>query len=426
MVKVTYPSYRLIRAAAALLAPVYVLSTGIQTYAEYPSTAFVHVTRGNPSKVSIGRGTLREAKPVNRQGSPGSNQLVRDTHVLYVPAGDFSARLTFAAGNILEYARLTIQTIASSKMLVYKYPCDTDPGVTIGWRRNDDLDKRFRACDNGVTVGSSDGNAQLPNRRNPSLIQAGKNLLKAQVDNKVLVVPGAGETLIQTFDTGTGIDVVVAQGDVNVKSAKHPEGKTIKAGERYSYPQDTITPVDLKALAQSPSIQDFLNPANSSSPDIPQRIADGIADQLRQHRAALGLPPQPIASRPGNNNNPSQSPTASNPGTSINLSGDWTFNFGFFSYSESDPEGTCKAEPEAGPYQDTITITQNGNKLSVSAPSAVPMTTGTISGNQFEASGPSPMRWTGIFEGDGNGGTITGTGICGSARIPFKLDKIVR
>ena len=129
-------------------------------------------------------------------------------------------------------------------------------------------------------------------------------------------VPGRGETLIQTSDTGNGIAVDVVDGDVNIKSAKNPAGRTVKAGERYSYPQDTITPIDRDAIVRSPSMQDFLNLDNWLSPALPQRVADGVAEQLGQHRSALGLPPQPIASRPGNNNNPSQPLTPSNPRTS--------------------------------------------------------------------------------------------------------------
>ena len=78
------------------------------------------------------------------------------------------------------------------------------------------------------------------------------------------------------------------------------------------------------------------------------------------------------------------------------MNGEWTFNFGYFGVKS---DGSYEAAPEAGSYQGKITITQNSSQLNISAPGAVPMTNGTVSGNQFESKGPSPMRWVGTISG---------------------------
>jgi len=252
----------------------------------------------------------------------------------------------------------------------------------------------------------------LPNNN----LQASRRLL-AQAEDEVTVVPTPGESIIQTADSAAGISIDVLVGDVRVKSAKNPGGRLVKAGERYNYPQDTITPIDINPIVNSPEMQDFLNPNNWSSPDIPQRVADGIAGQLGEMRTALRNGSPATASNSGNNN-PRQSaiPTPSNNG--VNLNGEWTFDFGWFSFSS---DGSCKAAPEAGAYQGKITITQNGSQLNISPSGPVPMTNGNVSGNQFESRGQTPMRWVGTISSDGK--KISGSGICGSVNMPFTMTR---
>lgn len=67
-------------------------------------------------------------------------------------------------------------------------------------------------------------------------------------------------------------------------------------------------------------MQEFLNPNNWSSPDIPQRIADAIAKEVEGDRTALGQGSPSVASNsriPAND-----SSTTSSPRTSNNLSGE--------------------------------------------------------------------------------------------------------
>lgn len=289
----TYHRRWLIRAVAALLTCLLILAIGVTSYADVPSAALIVRFRGNG--LNVRSGTNRNVIPV-RSGQ--RNVLENSNDVLYVP-GDNRSKASFALAvtQVWEYGGLLINTTPSNMPSQYTFPCRFGGRLTIGWRPQGG--NRDRACNQGATVGPVRGqNALLPLQGNPNLAQAAKEILKAQANEEVLVVPSDDETVIKTADTGNGITVDVVEGDVNIKSAKNPQGRPVKAGERYSYPQDTITPINRNDLINSPEIQDFLNPDNWLSPEVPPRMANGIAEQLGQHRVALGSPTQPVVSTP--------------------------------------------------------------------------------------------------------------------------------
>ncbi|MEG4595378.1 hypothetical protein QUB00_26735 [Microcoleus sp. F8_C2] len=411
---------RFILVLVSLLTLLSIVITGVRSYAVPPDTAFAYIVKFQGNGLTLGTGDIRNRQPVSLKDK------LADKKILYVPGGNKPwVHLAFAVDYPKDFAGLIVKAGPHPDVSEWSFPCTAKGGLTIAWKRGSD-----RGCEKGIGVqrsGSRSGWLPAPNYT----LQASRKLLKAQTDDEVTVVPGQGETVIQTSDNATGIIVDVLVGEVRVKSAKNSEGRLVRAGERYSYPQDTITAIDPNSILNSPTVQDFLNPNNWRSPDIPQRVADGIAGQLEEMRTALGKGSPAVASNSGNNNNSNQSPlnqppqrTAtlstqpqpSQPG--VNLNGEWTFNFGYF-IAKSD--GSCEAAPEAGSYQGKITITQNSSQLNISAPGAVPMTNGTVSDNQFESSGPSPMRWVGTISSDGN--KISGSGICGSVNMPFTMTR---
>jgi uncharacterized protein YkwD len=107
-----------------------------------------------------------------------------------------------------------------------------------------------------------------------------KSLLIAQASDAITIVPSSQRTIVQTLNSEIGITIDVIEGDIRVISPQITEGRLIKKGERYDYPQNTISPVDLDAINQNPEVKDFLNPKNWSPPNVPQNVAQEIAEQL--------------------------------------------------------------------------------------------------------------------------------------------------
>lgn len=281
---------RLILVLASLVTLIAIVITGVSSYAITPDAAYITKIEG--TRIKIGERTSRDRTPASQK------QQLRGNKVLYVPGNGSLAYLGFIVDAPLDTTGLLVSAGPSKTPSEWSFPCTAKGGFTIAWKDGSD-----RGCEAGVKVQSSSKKGGLPNNN----LQASRKLL-AQAEDEVTVVPTPGESTIQTADSAAGISINVLVGDVQVKSAKNPGGRLVKAGERYNYPQDTITPIDINPIVNSPEMQEFLNPDNWSSPNIPQRVADGIAGQLGEMRTALSqLPKQPVP----------QQPVASNPETPV-------------------------------------------------------------------------------------------------------------
>ncbi|MEG4841548.1 hypothetical protein [Microcoleus sp. B9-D4] len=281
---------RLILFLASLLTLIVILITGMSSYAITPDGAYLGKIEG--TGLAIGASNSRDRKPATLQ------QKLRQNTILYVPGGNKPwAHLGFFQDAPLDSSGLLVKAGPSQIISEWSFPCSARGRFTIAWKKGSD-----RGCEAGVKLQSSSKKSGLPNNN----LQASRRLL-AQAEDEVTVVPTPGQSTIQTADNATGISIDVLVGDVRVKSAKNPGGRLVKAGERYNYPQDTITQIDTNPILNSPEMQEFLNPNNWSSPEIPQRVADGIAGQLGEMRTALGQGSPPVASNSGNNNNSGQS-----------------------------------------------------------------------------------------------------------------------
>ena len=274
---------RLILALASLLTLIVIVITGVSSYAVTPQAAYIVEFEGNG--LTLGTGDIRNRQPVSRK-----DKLDDVNKILYVPGGNKPwAHLGFGVDDPKDFAELIVKAGPHPNVSEWSFPCNAKGGFTIAWKKGSK-----RGCEEGVKVQSSSKKGWLPNNN----LQVSRTLL-AQAEDEVTVVPTPGESTIQTVDSAAGISIDVLIGDVRVKSAKNPEGRPVKAGERYDYPQDTITPIDINPILNSPEMQDFLNPNNWLSPDISQRVADGIAGQLGEmQRAVSQLPKQPVASNP--------------------------------------------------------------------------------------------------------------------------------
>lgn len=290
---------RFILVLVSLLTLVSIVITGVRSYAVPTDTAFAYIVKFQGNGLTLGTGDIRNRQPVSLKDK------LEDKKILYVPGGNKPwVHLAFAVDYPKDFAGLIVKAGPHPDVSEWSFPCTAKGGLTIAWKRGND-----RGCEVGIRVQQSDTRSGwLPNINNN--LQASRKLL-AQAEDEVMVVPTPGESIIKTGDTTTGISIDVLVGYVQVKSVKNPGGRLVKAGARYNYPQDTITPIDTNPILNSPEMQDFLNPNNWSSPNIPQRVADGIAGQLGEMRTALGNGLPATASNSGNNNL-GQSSTVSN------------------------------------------------------------------------------------------------------------------
>ncbi|MEG4595377.1 hypothetical protein QUB00_26730 [Microcoleus sp. F8_C2] len=268
---------RLILVLACLLTLIVIVMTGVSSYAITPDGAYIGKIQG--IGLTIGDGNSRDRTPVNEQ------QQLRPNTILYVPGNRSWANLGFFEDSPKDHTGLLVQAGPSKRISEWSFPCSAKGRLTIAWKEGSK-----RGCEEGVKVQSSSKKSGLPNNN----LQASRKLL-AQAEDEVTVVPTPGQSTIQTADTATGIKIDVLVGEVQVKSAKNPGGRLVKAGERYDYPQDTITPSDTNPIVNSPEMQDFLNSNNWSSPNIPQRVADGFSEQLGEMQTALNQLPQRTA-----------------------------------------------------------------------------------------------------------------------------------
>ncbi|TAF62942.1 MAG: hypothetical protein EAZ59_21970 [Oscillatoriales cyanobacterium] len=260
---------RLILVLASLVTLIVIVMTGVSGYAIDPDGAYIGEIKGTGLVIGVGKSGDR--KPASKKDE------LRPNTILYVPGNRSWANLGFFEDSPKDSTGLLVQAGPSEMISEWSFPCSAKGRLTINWKKG-----QKRGCEEGVKLQSSSKKSGLPNNN----VQASRRLL-AQAEDEVTVVPTPGQSIIQTADSAAGISVNVLVGDVRVKSAKNPGGRLVKAGERYNYPQDTITPFDPNPILNSPEMQDFVNPNNWSSPDIPQRIADGFSEQLGEMRTAL-------------------------------------------------------------------------------------------------------------------------------------------
>lgn len=300
---------------------------GTQSYAKSPSAAFLVDLEGGSN--SVRRGGNDGTNPIKPK------DLLNSEDTLYIPGDRKSwASLGFVIGKVRDYAGLILKTQPYSKTSEYRFPCTASGGFTIAWRPTGEGDDR--ACGDGLKLerGSSEiysrssffpgkaiAQADEPNRKqnlkaqNPTgatstdlsddlLIQPGESQIVVRVTNepknekasklvRVPYTPEGGEWSQETvLVERNAVRIEVLEGEIAVKSKANSGGKTIREGEKYSYPEDQSDKFISSQEANSCEILRFLNAAYWSSSDNPA-ISNGIAKQLKQHREALGVSGRP-------------------------------------------------------------------------------------------------------------------------------------
>lgn len=87
--------------------------------------------------------------------------------------------------------------------------------------------------------------------------------------------------------------VEVLEGDILVKTGKNPLGVKVVEGQIYSYPEEALRSFDVGQAALSCETLKLLNPSYWIDANIPLQVSDGIAQQLKEHKEALGVSGRP-------------------------------------------------------------------------------------------------------------------------------------
>ncbi len=268
---------------AAVISCLCILAAGALSYEQRVPSA-LQIVNFEGKGITLSHEDLRQ-RDINR-----TMKMERYDDVLFVPGNNKSlAKLAALDYSPEDYDGLIVQAGKDLKDSEYIFPCKGAGVLTLAWREAGTLNER--SCREGVAVNPSKDLLALWQKPDfIGIFQAEKQFLKAEASPyQIVIVPDRVLTLVKTANSDTGIFVYVVLGNVNIKSAQHPAGRQVRAGERYAYPEDKITPIDHYQLLNSPEIQDFLNPNNWLSSDLAPRVSAGIYDQLKQQRAAVDI-----------------------------------------------------------------------------------------------------------------------------------------
>jgi len=413
-----------------ILALVFVVLPSVNSPATTPEAAYISHIKGSELFIGTGTSNSREAAHVSNE--------VQGNRILYVPGGRRgSAHLSFIHDWPIESAGLVVQAGPDDVASQWSFPCTAGGRFTMNWKKGSD-----RGCEEGVRLtatearsqGQADPNGEdffgskgvLRTGTGGGFTLGGKEVFTAQAGGEEVIVspPNSEDVTIQTRSSDTGIEVDTIFSDILVKSAKHPQGRLIPEGQKYSYPQDTTMPIDRNAIINSPEMQDFLNPNNWLFPGLPENVANDLAQQVGEMRTALeSVPPSPVAAQPTPSQPTAAQPTPSQPtaaqptpsqpaptqpASDLNLTGQWQLETGTFG-----PECYVSNLLEQFP----VSFNQSGNQFTASGGtvlisrgnSPVNIGNGTLSGNRFESQSDL-FQWIGTVSDDGN--LITGTVTC--------------
>ncbi|MBW4541060.1 MAG: hypothetical protein KME43_18260 [Myxacorys chilensis ATA2-1-KO14] len=322
------------------------LALGVQGYAGIPDAAVIKGFNGSGEHFWIRRTANSRKELITEIPNidSGNGRINRQGELSVPTDGEASASLYFVGRE--NYDGLVVQTRpmpsddrTSSR---YTFPCRFQGAYIIAWRAN----SQSRSCDpesGGIQIVTDPGKV-LSYLKNSSEVLVGfknkQNSSQGSIE-RLTIDPGQEQTVIRTSVDGTTsvveyiekcvvvrtepkspsitsgpqrivpgdstsrcskepknttsdvVSIEVLEGTIIAKSKEKPEGEVVKKGQKYSYPERVFSPIDANSEANSCKMLRFLNAAYWSSPATPKSISDGIAEQLKQHREALGVSGRP-------------------------------------------------------------------------------------------------------------------------------------
>ena len=293
----------------------------IPSSADQPSAARVVNFQGNSNDFwirsqSSERNTIEVAKGV----------VMRNGGILSVPTADYWASFGFVGGDD-SYDGLIVKTHDRG---TYTFPCEIRGNFILGWNGQDNSQRACSAGDDGIVIDrTSDYSLEsfTPTQQSLATIAHIRNKQNSNLplDADLIVEPGSEPTIIRTtsrpFTTyktepelvectpeicteadgshiwienrvaveTERISVDVLEGNIKIQPEDSSISTFVREGERYTYPEQSKSAINLDQESNSCQILRFLNPAYWSSTDAPQNFTSGITSQLQQYREAIGI-----------------------------------------------------------------------------------------------------------------------------------------
>ena len=328
----------------SLLTFILILFLGFQGYAQMRGAAVVRTTTfggGDRNMFRLTSSANAPSKPIAE--IPEAQRRIDGEGGLSIP-NDGESLVSFyferqsGSNRERDYGGLVVQTRPDRRTQPpttnYKYPCEFNGQLIIAWPSG----RNARTCDNqedGRIEIVTDPQRLLSFTRPGDLVPGDtySTVRKQDVSEEIsdernlAVSPGNEATVIRTTArtytenkieiqrcdrdffgdycqvnipvVRQAVNIEVLEGNVLVESEQNPSGARVRKGQRYSYPSNDLANFNVDEAALSCETLRFLNPAYWLDADTPQNIADGITQQLKEHRDLLGVsgrPPRNLSS----------------------------------------------------------------------------------------------------------------------------------
>ncbi|MFG6107515.1 CAP domain-containing protein [Leptothoe sp. EHU-05/26/07-4] len=323
--------------ATLFLSSLLLLVLGTKVYARIPEAAVIKSVSGPGisgihfwmRRTSPDSGAKQELIRDIPNISDGNSRIQRGGQLSVPTDGNSLASLYFEGGGE-SYDGLVVTTRplnrSDRQSTLYEFPCRFSGGeYLLAWNANSGGACRADDTNPGIEIKRNGENSSSSIRSTDLVVgtaSIGKKQNSSEEDSElpsddVEVNPGAGPVVIRTstrLSTETAyilercdvdfvgdycqreipvrrdaINIEVLEGEIFVKSEQDPEGETVLEGQSFSYPKKEFTRFDVGQAANSCEVLRFLNAAYWIDSGTSQNIADGITQQLHQHRDYLGI-----------------------------------------------------------------------------------------------------------------------------------------
>ncbi|MFK7970535.1 MAG: CAP domain-containing protein [Bacteroidia bacterium] len=241
-------------------------------------------------------------------------------HKLIVNTNKAWTRLGYVIGGSNDYEGLILQTMPGNAGATYTFPCSTNGQFMIAWRSA----RGRRSCRTGFKLASNNYGQAIASKGSSNALKkifSGTALKQAledeSVEHQLNIQPGDEQVVLRRKLVNSGskwvcereesqdgnsffercwtvptkstvVDVLL--GDISVQSDESPGGKTVRQGERFTYPGGNIVSIDAASEANTCEVQKFLNPYYwTVPPSIPNSVLEEMKAQLAEHREAIGI-----------------------------------------------------------------------------------------------------------------------------------------
>ncbi|MBV5261723.1 TonB family protein [Synechococcus moorigangaii CMS01] len=244
-------------------------------------TPLLQASTPSASQIVSLRGDRLFLQHGNQRPNPAQvgNRLQNQSQALIVPGNNTSlARLAFLGGG-QSYHGLLLQAGPDQQQTQYRFPCAIAGGkVTLSWHRGNQ-----RGCANGVRLGGGEGAA--PKQQTKQNLKEQPLAQTPSIATDLTIQPHSeGPILLRAVADSNLQAVETLQGEIRITSAQDPQGFILRAGEgyyRFGNDQGQIESFDPNgAIANSPDLQEFLNPDTWQDGQLPSPVTQDISNHL--------------------------------------------------------------------------------------------------------------------------------------------------